>query len=320
MWKDAVNKNLRSLTGHELRKVGSTPQQPVRARVKALRKENRLLRQQLRAAKAASRSGDRGTSMPADLAEGALRDLEGIPLEKLSLTDIANLEGTDKGTVGPSPKWPAHNYTDVYGAYLSPMRWDEINLLEIGLGVPGDSWDARIAHGRNEGGGGSLRTWYGYFPKARIYGADINAAPHLDNDRISTHLMDQGDPEAIAAFLESIGDVEFDVIVDDGSHMPDHQQVSLGCLFPRLKSGGLYIIEDLLTNGIGDGGRSRRSASTEAVNTRRVLKHFRRNGEFEMPHKIVDPAYVAEHIASLTFHVPRRPAPNTEAVCVIRKV
>lgn len=319
MWKDVVNKGLKSVTGYELRKAESNPRRQARRQIRALREENRSLRERVRTTKAATRARDRGAAMPAQLAERALRDLEGIPLDKLSLTDIANLEGTDKGTVGPSTKWPAHNYTDVYGAYLSPWRDRELTVLEIGLGVPGDSWDARIAHGRNEGGGGSLRTWYGFLPNARIYGADINPAPHLDNDRISTHVMDQGDPEAIAKFLESIGDVEFDVIVDDGSHKPDHQQVSFGCLFPRLKSGGLYIIEDLLTNGIGDGGANRRSSSDEALNTRRVLKHFRRTGAFETPHKIVDPDYCADHIASLTFHVPRRPAPNTEAVCAIRK-
>ena len=37
----------------------------------------------------------------------------------------------------------------------------------------------------------------------------------------------------------------FDVIIDDGAHNNDAQQISLGGLFPYLKGGGLYIIEDL---------------------------------------------------------------------------
>ena len=38
---------------------------------------------------------------------------------------------------------------------------------------------------------------------------------------------------------------EFDVIIDDGSHRPMHQQISLVSLYPHLKPGGQYIIEDL---------------------------------------------------------------------------
>lgn len=332
MWKDAVNRALHALTGYELRRpdprpTGAAQQRQAQAarltasrrRVARLREANRRLRDQVAAAERSARRARRGISMPPEQAEGALAELGGVPTERLSLTDIANLAGTDKGTIGPSEDWPAHNYTDVYGAYLEPWRDREVTILEVGLGVPGDAWDARIAHGRNEGGGGSLRTWYDFFPRARIHGVDINPAPHLDNDRITTHVMDQGDPEAIAAFLDSLGDVDFDLIVDDGSHRPDHQQITFGCLFPRLRPGGLYLIEDLLSNGLGDGGRGRRSFSEQTLNTRRVLEWFRLHGEFDEPHAIVDPGYCADHIASVTFHVPRRAAPHTEAVCAIRK-
>ncbi|WP_141012705.1 class I SAM-dependent methyltransferase [Nocardioides sambongensis] len=336
MWKDSVNSVLRSTTGYELRRpVDATPGatadtarerkaqaarlRAVRRRARALRQANQRLRERVEAAEQTARLSHRGISMPADQAERALAELRPIPSERLSLTDIANLEGTDKGTIGPSEEWPAHNYTDVYGAYLAPWRDRSITILEIGLGVPGDAWEAQIAHGRNEQGGGSLRAWYGYFPHARIYGVDINPATHLDNDRISTHVVDQGDPAAIAAFLASIGEVEFDLVVDDGSHRPDHQQITLGCLLPRVRAGGLYLIEDLLSNGRGDGGRGRRSYSADVLNTRRVLDRFRLHGAFAEPHAIVDPDYCAAHIAEITFHVPRRAAPHTEAVCAIRK-
>ena len=37
----------------------------------------------------------------------------------------------------------------------------------------------------------------------------------------------------------------FDVVLDDASHASHHQQITLATLFPFLKSGGMYIIEDL---------------------------------------------------------------------------
>jgi len=39
--------------------------------------------------------------------------------------------------------------------------------------------------------------------------------------------------------------VKFDIIVDDGSHDMNDIKISLDVLFPFLKEGGLYLIEDL---------------------------------------------------------------------------
>ena len=46
--------------------------------------------------------------------------------------------------------------------------------------------------------------------------------------------------------IEEIGEV--DLIIDDGSHVISHQQISLGFLFKYLKKGGQYWIEDLHTS------------------------------------------------------------------------
>ena len=45
--------------------------------------------------------------------------------------------------------------------------------------------------------------------------------------------------------LSSNAPISFDIIIDDGSHYSPHQQKTLGYLFPKLKAGGLFIIEDL---------------------------------------------------------------------------
>ena len=41
------------------------------------------------------------------------------------------------------------------------------------------------------------------------------------------------------------GDVCFDIIIDDGSHILQSQIFAINLLLPRLKSDGLFIIEDI---------------------------------------------------------------------------
>jgi hypothetical protein len=220
-----------------------------------------------------------------------------------SLTEIANDEATDKGTCGPlAPR--GHNYTDIYECYLAEWREKPITLLEIGLGVqgpiPNDVW----LGGRNTQGGASMRMWYRYFPHARILGIDINPAGFLDNERIRTGVADQGDPRQLLSFLNDLHIEALDVIVDDGSHQPDHQQISLSTLFPLLAPGGIYFIEDLLANGLGDKKPWHRNC--EVLNTRQVLKGFVESGTFPEPNAFVDGGVsLAKQISRISFHCPR---------------
>jgi hypothetical protein len=223
---------------------------------------------------------------------------------KRSLTELANKYGSDKGTEGPSRHWPVHNYTDVYEAYLIGLRTRSINLLEVGLGVRGDSWDAQVAHGRNVRGGASMLMWHDYFPNAKIYGADIHEATFLDNDRITTFQVDQGNRDQL---VEMAGQVDggFDVIIDDGSHRADHQQITFGAVFPFLKPGGIYFIEDLMRNGRGD-NQTGRFASPKVLNTRRLFRHFHYEREFLSPHGLgPNSEELATQIDYVAFHVPK---------------
>jgi SAM-dependent methyltransferase len=253
-----------------------------------------------------------------------------------SLTEIANHHGTDKGTIGPSPDFPGHNYTDIYEAYLGRFRQSPVTLLEIGLGVVGDRWDAKIVQGRNTGGA-SLKMWYDYFPNARIYGLDINDCSYLANDRVRTFVADQGKVEDLAAFVDALDEAAFDIVIDDGSHRPDHQQIALSYLFKHLRPGGLYFIEDLMANGFSD-GKTGRMASEEVRNTRSVLKHYLKQGTFFEPHALTGSDVLVQEIADVHFHVPAivveahgggsspqtgvQPVSygsDTESLCVIRK-
>jgi hypothetical protein len=225
-----------------------------------------------------------------------------------SLTELANRFGSDKGTEGPGPGFRAHNYTPVYEDYLHGYRDRAFSLVEIGLGVKGDRWEAKIVQGRNTGGA-SVKMWREYFPQARIYGLDVNECAYLDDERTRTFVADQGNVEDLTGFVEAVP--AFDVVIDDGSHRPDHQQISLDFLFPRLSAGGLYFIEDLLDNGLGD-GRTGRLASDRVLNTRRVLTDYLANGTLPEPHLLTHFESWRDDIAGLDFHVRGR-------LCAIRK-
>lgn len=147
------------------------------------------------------------------------------PVERCAFGDLTTFAGdrTDKGLT-------AHHFTEIYEHVLSPLRYKPIRILEIGIAE-----------------GGSLAMWEDYFPKARIYGIDIEDASALNRERVTTFVADQSNRQQLEAFIRAHGP-EFDFILDDGGHSMEMQQVSLGYLFPYVKPGGYYIVEDVHTS------------------------------------------------------------------------
>lgn len=136
------------------------------------------------------------------------------------LTEIGLKHSTDKAV--------DHKFTPWYHSKLHYLRDQPINLLEIGV------FYAQ-----------SLRTWRDYFPKATIYGFDINDRKCFTEERI---IIEQGDQTDVPFIQSVFGDVKFDIIIDDGGHTMFQQQTTLVNIFDRLKSGGIYILEDLHTS------------------------------------------------------------------------
>ena len=141
----------------------------------------------------------------------------------LSLDEIGLMQGTDKASTG-------HNYLTFLEPYFAPLRDQPLRVLEIGVHR-----------------GASLRTWAEYFPNAKIVGVDILPwCKRYEADRVVVELADQSNIEHLTPIAVEHG--PFDIIVEDGSHMWDHQVTTLRTLFPFLKSGGFYVAEDLQTN------------------------------------------------------------------------
>ena len=146
----------------------------------------------------------------------------GVPLARFGeLSSLAT--ETDKGPSG-------HNYTEVYEYFFLPLRYAPIKILEIGIET-----------------GGSLKLWEKYFPNATVFGIDIVKKEFMNSTRIKTFVGDQASRQALNSFIQTYGG-DFDIILDDGGHTMEQQQISLGFLFKYVKPGGLYVLEDLHTS------------------------------------------------------------------------
>lgn len=145
-----------------------------------------------------------------------------------NLDKLASIHKTDKNRY--------HFYTQHYQKHFKPYKYKKINLLEIGVG----GYENPLS------GGESLRMWKTFFPFAKIFSLDIFDKSFLQEKRIKIFKGSQVDLD----FLENIcGQVGvFDLIIDDGSHINEHVIKSFEFLFPRLKTGGIYVIEDTQTS------------------------------------------------------------------------
>ena len=137
-----------------------------------------------------------------------------------SFFEILSQNNTDKVT--------HHGYHFFYPRYLEKFRDTSDAMIEIGIAYKN-----------------SLNAWIEYFDKAFLYGLDINLEEN--NERYNIIKCDQSSEEQINIFITNINHIIF-FIIDDGSHIPEHQLLTFNKLFNILKPGGVYIIEDIETS------------------------------------------------------------------------
>jgi hypothetical protein len=145
------------------------------------------------------------------------------------LSQIATKYDTDKGL-------QHHAYTPTYDKLFNHLRHDVKTFLEVGIG--GYEFPDR--------GGGSLKMWQEYFTNAEIHGIDLYDKSKLDAGRITTWQGSQDDGTFINEVISQIG--QPDIIIDDASHINALTIQTFKLLFPHLKSGGIYVVEDVHTN------------------------------------------------------------------------
>ncbi|MCW2498307.1 class I SAM-dependent methyltransferase [Jatrophihabitans sp.] len=147
--------------------------------------------------------------------------------ENNSDSDIRNLFYQHSGNL--IHKWD--HYLDIYSEYLSKYRGRKVTMLEIG-----------ISHG------GSIQLWKKYFGKdCEIFAIDINPeCIKFAEDNVKVFIGSQADTAFLTNVTKQIPDLDF--VLDDGGHFMDQQDVSFEILFPKVKQGGIYIVEDTHTS------------------------------------------------------------------------
>jgi hypothetical protein len=140
-----------------------------------------------------------------------------------------------------SDKYRKHHYERYYENWLPSFRHKrKMKILEIGAEA-----------------GRSLKVWSDYFSSPeKIMGLAYGTMSDGVEDRssnlkaVSVYRGDQSKKETMDYL---IGQGPWDIIIDDGSHVPAHVILSLFSLWNSVKPGGLFIIEDLETNYWPDG-------------------------------------------------------------------
>ena len=120
-----------------------------------------------------------------------------------------------------------------YKRLLFAMESEPTSVLEIGVKC-----------------GGSTAFWKALFPQATIVGMDIYLRRGLtspaSDDGVIYVQGDQSDVPTLNRIAGEFG--PFSIVIDDGSHISDHQAATMRCLLPHVRPGGFYVVEDVHAN------------------------------------------------------------------------
>lgn len=150
------------------------------------------------------------------------------------LRDAARDAGADMGD-GPG----GHSYDLLFAPLFESRRMAPLRVLEIGLG-----------------GGASIQTWRRYFPAASLHTLEVLLRPSDCNpcrlDGVAGGVLGWGGDSSNSTFLEQVvsgAGGAFDLIIDDGGHVPRTQLSTWAFLFVRaLRPGGHYFLLDIETS------------------------------------------------------------------------
>lgn len=142
------------------------------------------------------------------------------------LTKLANKWETDKGTTFED----SHGYTEFYQHFFE--KYEHPNIIEIG------TWQGASARMMNDFFDGDCEIW-------TLDWNDSLKEKVEDMPNVHFAHLDAGNKEQIEEFRKSVEGIEFDIIIDDASHMWQHQMNLISGFHSLLSENGIYIIEDI---------------------------------------------------------------------------
>ena len=203
-----------------------------------------------------------------------------------------------------SDKWSL--YLDFYWQLFEPLQGSSFDLLEIGV--------------QN---GGSLEIWGKFFKNVtNIIGFDNDpkcAKLKFDDSRIKVFIGDASTKETRDIIKRETSDLG--VVIDDGSHTSSDIIRTFLLLFPLVKPGGIYVIEDLHASywESWQGGLSSPSSSMQFLKLLADVVNFDHWGidakrgdifsSMSTTSHLIEESLLSE-ISSVTF---------TDSLCVVRK-
>ncbi len=158
------------------------------------------------------------------------KKIEEFSVESTRLNEVFIHFATNKGShfFSNNIKHSGHGYDAFYEKLFKENRTKNLNIMEFG-----------IHHGD------SLAALSSYFPNANIVGVDKNPfSTNYRSKRIRTLHCDVSSEKNLAS-LSNYLNKDYDYIIDDASHNPIHQKLTLFSMFQNLKSGGIFVIEEL---------------------------------------------------------------------------
>jgi hypothetical protein len=151
-----------------------------------------------------------------------------IPLETLYLMRNANNDLEKICVIYWALKYHQRYYTNVYEPIFSKIRNEYFSLLEIGIAQ-----------------GASLKAFRDYFQKASIIGLDNYPESILKENRIDSFIGDSTNDDTVQSVLKLNNNKKFQIIIDDGNHVPNFQFETFKKFWPALEKNGFYFIEDV---------------------------------------------------------------------------
>jgi len=146
--------------------------------------------------------------------------------------------------------------------------------------------------------GASIRFLLERFPHADVLGVDIFGIFDAIKDPRFIYLhQDQGKRLEVREMFQRL-DIKFDLIIDDGSHQPEHQAICLLEGFPHVRKGGFYIVEDIHASFI-------RLGSPTIFHVLLMIKHLKSTGEHPTKHiqESLDYYFTGKEIAELFYSI-----------------